>query len=162
MDLQEALQYYSVVIAEPVESRTYVTDADNIRTWYRFDIKEILHVRPPLICDTCQKPGEPPAELTPAGQGKFLISKIGGTTLVNGVRMTMTDLDLPEFDLHKQYLMFVSLSPNGVAMLGGGPAGIFRIKDSDDLEGLIGKNTRIKVEMEKRFDFKLSKLRQSL
>src|SRR6266404_3701141 len=77
MDLQEALQYYGVIVAEPVESKTYVADVDHIRTWYRFNIKEILHVRPPLICDTCPKLGEPPAEMLPVAQGELVVSKIG-------------------------------------------------------------------------------------
>src|ERR1044072_9100864 len=42
-DLDEALAYYTLVIAEPLEQRSYVEDDERaIRTWYKFRLLEEL------------------------------------------------------------------------------------------------------------------------
>jgi hypothetical protein len=159
MTLPEALRLYSVFIAEPLESKTYVSDSDHIVTWYRFVIRETLSLRAPLVCDTCPKPGEAPVDMLPVKPGELLISKVGGTTTLNGVQVTMTDLDLRDFDIGKKYLMFVSVTPTGVAMIGGGPAGIFQITEGDRLEALTKKNLSLDAELRNRFDLNLSGFR---
>lgn len=39
---------FSLVIAEPIENKTYVHEADSIVTWYKFRIVEHLSQRPPV------------------------------------------------------------------------------------------------------------------
>lgn len=159
MSLAEAVQLYSVLVAEPLESKVYVSDSHHIVTWYRFEIKETLALRPPMVCDTCPKEPEVPPDLRPAKSGEFLVSKIGGTAVIDGVEVTMNDADLPSLEIGKKYLVFVSLSPQGVAMFGGGPSNVLRINDFNKLEVLSKKNTRLHSEMRSRFNLDLADFR---
>ncbi|MDX6443491.1 MAG: hypothetical protein QOH71_565 [Blastocatellia bacterium] len=156
MTLREALQLYSVFIAEPKEGKSYSVDSNHIVTWYRFSIKETLSLRAPLVCNTCPTPAIPPPDIIPVKPGEFLISKVGGTVKIDGVEVTMVDIALPKFEEHKRYLMFVSLHPSGVALLGGGPTGVFQINDDDKLEALTKNSTRLQSEMRDRFDLNLT------
>ena len=119
MTLDDAFGKLSVVVVEPLESKSYIGDSDHIISWYRCRLDEVLSIRPPLICDTCPRSPEPPPDLPPNKQGEILIPRIGGSAIIDGVRVTMID-SIPEFELHKQYLLFVSIMPSGVAALTGG------------------------------------------
>jgi hypothetical protein len=158
MTLQDAFASLSVVVAEPFESKSSISGDDEIITWYHCRLVDTISIRPPLVCDGCPQPLEKPADIKPTELGEVLIPKVGGTVVVDGVRITMQDVDMPDLVLHKRYLVFVSISPNGVARLSGGPTGVFRITDGDLLEPM-GKKSRLKSELEQRFDLKLSKLR---
>src|SRR5438105_111490 len=52
--LDEALQNYSVVIGEPIESKSYITDsADEIATAYKFRVLDVLSQRNAVFCNGC-------------------------------------------------------------------------------------------------------------
>lgn len=156
----EALQQYSVIIAEPIEAKTDIPDSDHIVTWYRCRIREPISIRPPVVCDSCPTPAVPPAGLQISSEGEFLLSKSGGTALIDGVQITMTDSGIPELTLHQHYLMFVSLMPNGVALLAGGPAGLFRL-DNDETLSAVAPKTRLSLDVQREFSSAVSKLRKS-
>lgn len=157
MTLEDAFAKSSVVVAEPFESKSSIFGDDHIITWYRCRLVDTISIRPPLVCDSCPQLLEKPADIKPTELGEVLIPKVGGTGLVDGVRVTMRDVDMPDFELHKRYLVFVSISPDGVARLLGGPTGVFRLTDDDLLEPMARKS-RLKSEIENRFNLKLSKL----
>lgn len=158
MTLQDAFRELSVVIAEPIEIKSSLFSDDEIITWYRCRLVDTISIRPPLMCDGCPEPLEKPADINRNELGEVLIPKVGGTVVVDDVRITMKDVHMPDFELHKRYLVFVSISPNGVAMLTGGPTSVFRITDTDSLEPM-NKKSRLKTEIEHRFNLKLGKLR---
>jgi hypothetical protein len=158
MTLQEAFGISSVVVAEPFESKSVVFSDDQIITWYRCRLVDTISVRPPLVCDGCPQPLEKPADIHRNELSEVLIPKVGGTVVVDGVRITMKDVHMPDFELHKRYLVFVSISPNGVAMLTGGPTSVFRITNDDFLEAM-STTSRLKSEIEQQFGLKLSRLR---
>jgi hypothetical protein len=158
--LGEALKQYSVVVAEPLEAKTEVSDSDHIMTWYRCQLYEPISMRPPMICDSCPVPRDPPAELKFSPPGEFVLSKIGGTALIDGVQVTMTDSGIPELKLNQRYVMFVSLMPNGVALPAGGPAGVFRLENNETLSAVTPK-TRLSLDVQRDLSSELSKLRKS-
>jgi len=129
MGLDEALRDYSVVIVEPIESKSYMVDSDNIETWYRFRIREMVSQRDPKSCDTCSPPTASPQDMAPARSGEFLLAISGGTVTVDGVQVTMTNGSIPRFENGKEYLLFLSLMPSGVAVLGSGPSAVFRVNE---------------------------------
>lgn len=158
MTLQEAYDISSVVVAEPFESKSVIFSDDQIITWYRFRLLDTISIRPPLVCDGCPQPLEKPADIEPNKLGEILVPKIGGTVVVDGVRVTMKDVHMSDFELHERYLMFLSIGANGVARISGGPTGVFRLTDADLLEPMY-QHSRLKSELERRFDLRLSKLR---
>lgn len=159
MSLDEALRDHSVVVAEVVARKSYVFDSYGIRTWYRFRITDALSQRIAKYCPTCPEVGEAPQDLLPINSDEFLLATGGGTVNIDGVEVTVDSQSLPTFESGKRYLLFVSLTPSGVARLGAGPAGIFRVADNEKLEAVDKRNYPIKAEVSRRFAGKLSEFR---
>jgi hypothetical protein len=151
MSLDKALQLYSVFIAEPVEQKSYLADAEHIATWYRFVIREVIAEKPPFVCSTCPELPQPPKELSAANSNEFLINKVGGTVAIDGVEVTMNDLDLPVFERGQQYLLFVSLDPGSrVATFGAGPSAAFSVNQNGKITPLSRWRARLHDDVEKR------------
>jgi hypothetical protein len=126
----DALANYSLVIAEPFDSRSYATTYD-IQTWYKFRIVEELSA-PTSECTGCGNAIEPPTDLLPLGTNEFLSSKIGGEVAVDGVPITSSDPSFPNFQIGKRYFLLVAFdSKKLVGTLGSGPWGVFAL-DSDE------------------------------
>ncbi len=126
----DALANYSLVIAEPFESRSYATTYDN-QTWYKFRIVEELSA-PPSECIGCSSDVEPPLDLLPLATNEFLSSKIGGEVAVDGVLITGSDPSFPNFQIGKRYLLLIAFdSKKLVGTLRSGPWGVFAL-DSDE------------------------------
>src|SRR6266850_8497911 len=133
--LDEALQNYSMVIGEPLESKSYITDsADEIGTAYKFRVLEILSQRNAVFCNGCPQVNDVSAKLQPALYNEFLLELSGGTVTVDGVEVTMVSSGMPKFEDGKRYLLFASISPGGMARLAAGPSGLFRITSDESLE----------------------------
>jgi hypothetical protein len=131
----EALAYYSLVVAEPVEQKSYAQN-EGISTWYKFRVVEELS-RPTVQCNTC--PGFPaaPAEMLPVEQNEFLAAQIGGEAQLNEVRLISRDPDFPAFVRGKKYLLFLSFDPKKeVGALRMGPWGTFSLDSSENLKAV--------------------------
>lgn len=123
---------YSVVVAHPVSSNSYVWDSENqiIGTWYKFAIDETLSSKPFPVCDTCQTSPDPPSGMT-AGPGELLIPKFGGVVAVNGVTLTSRDPNFPNYQSSQRYLLFLHIdSSKRVGLLGAGPIAVFSISSA--------------------------------
>ena len=155
---EEARRQYSIVVAEPLEAHAYSADTEHIVTWYKCRIREEISMRPPVVCDSCPVPGDPPVGLGVAREGEFLISRSGGTVLIDNVEVTMTGM--PDLKMNQSYLMFASINPNRVALFVGGPVGLFRVGDNDRLEPVV-PTSKLTSDVQRRFSFKLSGLRAS-
>ncbi len=156
IDLDTALKIYSVVIAQPVENGSYAVDTDNIDTWYKFRLLETLSARPAFLCDTCPPAREIRQEAEPLRADEFVIITSGGTVNVDGVEITLQNHALPPFVMGQKYLLFVSFNPARVTTLGGGPAGVFVVKEDGQLQPIDGKARR-STEIDRRFARKLSR-----
>lgn len=158
--MEEALSYYSIVIAEPIEERTYIHNSDEILTWYKFKIVETLSQKTAPPCSPCLSYIDPPNELLPLNADEFLVAKYGGTVMVDDMKVTMKDLNYPPFSISKRYLLLVSIKSSGDAAIGGGPMGVFTVGDNGALESINKKPDPIKLGIQNRFGNSVSKLRE--
>jgi hypothetical protein len=130
--LKEALSYFAVIVAEPIEKKSYA-DEDNVVMWYRFRIIETLNPRPLAPCPGCISSFDPPGDLLPIGNDEILIRQGGGTITIDGVKVIHHSSDRP-YSLSQKYLLFLipdSKKRTGIA--GMGSAGVFAV----DSEGIL-------------------------
>ena len=160
MGLEEALQHYSIVIAEPVGSKSYVIDGNNVRTWHKFKVTEVLAEKPPLTCDTCGSPPTIPVEMLPINDQEFVLPAAGGTVVVDGVELTESNYLLPPFELGKRFVFFLSISPSRLGQLAGGPSGVFMVDENGLLKSK--SNQPLRNEILSRFDAKLSRFKSHI
>lgn len=161
MSLDDALQKYSSVVAEVVESNTYLGDADVINTAYKFRILEVVTQKNAVFCDTCPPLRDVSAKLHTTVSNEFLLELSGGTVTVDGVKVRMANTGGLEFEPGKKYLLFISFTPGGMARLAAGPAGVFRVKEDDDdtVEAIAEEISLLKKDLDQRHANKISTLR---
>ena len=161
MSLDTALQKHSAVVAEVIETNTYIGDADVINTAYKFRIFEAITQNNAEVCDGCAPVRDISAKLHPASSNEFLIELSGGTLTVDGVKVHMLNTGGLEFEPGKKYLLFISFTPGGMARLAAGPVGVFRVRDDDILESVGSSDYPIPNEIAARHSMKLTRFRQS-
>jgi hypothetical protein len=142
-DVDKALSEYTVVVAEPVASRTYEHTGDTLITWYKFKILEPLTDIRPALCAECNSLSPPP-DMLPVLAGEFLIPRQGGAIEQEGIELTQVDPAFPPFKQGQKYLMLISLYPTAVAFTAGGPIGVFRIDGGEKLSALTEEPHKIK------------------
>ncbi len=160
-DLNSALQSYSVVVATPVEERVYLqTDTGNdLLTWTRFRITEQLSPLRPPVCANCNS-YVPPKEMLPLQPGEFLIPKAGGEQTIDGVTVSEVDPGFPAFKSGLNYLLLISLYPNGVAFTLGGPTGVFVVTEGNNVAPLSAKTHPLKEQMQSSCANSLNNVRE--
>jgi hypothetical protein len=162
MSLDIALQRYSAVVAEVVETNTYLSDADVINTAYKFRILDSITQKDAVLCDTCPPLRDVSEKLHPAFSNEFLLELSGGTLIVDGVKVRMTNTAGLEFEARKKYLLFISFTPGGMARLAAGPVGVFRVRDDDVLESVGNSDYPIPDQISTRHSKKLTKFKQDI
>lgn len=160
MNVDDVLKKYSAVVAEVVESNTYL-DTDVITTAYKFRIVEAVVQKNAVFCDTCPPLRDASARLHPALSNEFILQFSGGTMMVDGVEVNMVNTGGLKFEGGKKYLLFISYTAGGMARLAAGPSGVFRVRDDDESIEPIGNPTHpIPSQIATRFSNKLSKFKQ--
>jgi hypothetical protein len=158
--LDRALSNYTTVVATPTEVRSYVAEnSEDIVTWVRFTIIESLSQAEKPACAGCDVP-QPPEEFSKVGENEFVMSKVGGRVVVQGISVVMADPEFPEFSLGKKYLLFISRYPSGVALIGVGPKGVFAVDDEGKMGEINPKPHPIKTEVKQRLNDSLEKFEQ--
>ena len=147
-DLNSALQSCCVVVATPVEERVNVqSDTGNdLLTWNKFRTTEQLTPLRPPMCGDCNS-YVPPKEMLPLQPGEFLIPKAGGEQTIDGVTVSEVDPGFPAFKSGLNYLLLISLYPNGVAFTLGGPTGVFSVDEGGHLSPVAARNHPLKDQM---------------
>ena len=134
-DMDEALAYYSVVVVEPLEHRSYVEN-ERLSSWYKFRLIEELSV-PTAKCIYCPDIEPAPSNMLPLKANEFLVSKAEGEVEVDGIRVKSTDREFPGFEIGKRYLIFLSFdSQKQVAALRMGPWGTFGLGPDERLKAV--------------------------
>jgi hypothetical protein len=160
--VDKALEFSGAVIAEPIREKVYANDSnDEIGTWYKFKIIEVLSKPTLPACPDCRFL-DPPADLLPLNEDEFLISKYGGTLTIDGVQVSMSDGGWPPFQQGKKYLILLSIYSSGVAEVMGGPRGVFAVSDNGTLEPVSNIPHPIKEGMKGKFGNSVDKLREHL
>lgn len=133
--LDEALKHYSVVVAEPLETKSF-SNGQDIQSWYKFRLIEELS-SPIESCDSCPPIPTPPAEMLPLKPGEFVAPKSGGELVVDGIKVISYDPDFPAFERERHYLLFLSLDAEKmVGALRLGPWGTYHLTADRKLEAV--------------------------
>lgn len=166
--LDDAFARYTVLVAEPVLSRSYVIDDVGVGTWYKMRVSETLSQKPPYQCSECGPVTlpDPPADLLPLNADEILIYRGGGTVEVGAVTFHYEVEQFPEFNLTQKYLFFLTYdSSKKVALASVGPSGVFVVTSPDllnstltDADGLVISNA-VTDGMSARFGNNLTQLR---
>lgn len=159
-DLERSLSIYSVVVARPVEKRTFASDGNSLKTWYKFSIIDALTPLRDPICFGCVTLS-PPVEM-PLDQNEFVILRNGGTLTIDGVEIEQRESGFPQFQEHQKYLLFISLYPNKLAITAGGPLGVFEIGDKENLMPFSTESNPIRDGVKRKFNNSLGSLKQRL
>jgi len=162
--ISQALSDYSVVVAYPVSSTSYIWDDENqiIGTWYKFVVTETLSSRPYPNCDTCPPSPTPPAELS-ATVNEILVPKFGGVVSINGVTLASTDPNFPQYQTAQNYLLFLRIDgTKKVGVLAAGPVAAFSISSTGVLSPVTQMPSALAEEITQTYGNSLSVLRASL
>ncbi len=133
----DALARYSVMVVEPLLSRTYVIDDIGLRTWHKFRVQETLSQKPYYTCSGCVAGGmpTPPADMLPLNSNEILVYTGGGDTVIEDVAVKETISDSHTFLLTQKYLLFLNYDASQQAgAVDLGPEGIFMLRGTDALD----------------------------
>lgn len=169
--LDDALSRYTVVVAEPILSRSYVVDDIGVRTWYKMRVDETLSQRPVFQCTGCDPTfmPDPPADMLPLNAGEILIYRGGGNVVVGNVTVDYEVEQFPAFNISQKYLLFLNYDASrSVASVDLGPVGAFVVTSPDllttfftDADGLV-VSSGVSDDMSARFNNSLSQFRNFL
>lgn len=161
--IDEALSKYSVIVAHPVSSTSYVwsSELQIIGTWYKFAVTESLSPRPHIACDACDT--DPPANLLPLSSGQLLIPKYGGSVMINGVTINSIDTDFPAYQTSQSYLLFLNVDQTkGVGNVDGGGVAVYAIGANGVLTPVISLSSALAEDISLRYGNSLTALRAAL
>lgn len=158
--LERSLSIYSVVVAQPVEKRTFASEGNSLKTWYKFRIVDALTPLRDPVCFGCVTLS-PPLDM-PLDQNEFVMLRNDGTLTVDGVEIEQRESGFPAFREHQKYLMFISLYPNKLAITAGGPLGVFEIGDKETLIPFMQEPNPINEGIKGKFKNSLGSLKQRL
>ena len=131
-ELNQLLDKYTIVVAQPIAEKGYVDNSENIRSWQKFKILEMLSQALPLPSFVSLTV---PEELSPIKDDEFVIHREGGRVTIDGVEVTGSEENIPELKKSRKYLLLLSLNPSTrVAQLVLGPQSILPVKSNDILD----------------------------
>jgi hypothetical protein len=161
--LDDVLSKYSVIVAHPVSSTSYIWNSELqiIGSWYKFAVTESLSQRPHIACDTCGT--DPPASLLPLSTGQLLIPKYGGSVTINGVTINSIDADFPAYQTSQDYLIFLDIDQTkGVGNVDGGGAAVFVIGANGVLTPASSISSSLAEDISLRYGNSITALRNAL
>ncbi|HYV14268.1 MAG TPA: hypothetical protein VE980_25400 [Pyrinomonadaceae bacterium] len=160
-EIDETISDYTVVRARLISQHTYQVDGDHLLTWNKFSIVDTL-----TDLKTPPSPNflslTPPMDLPIDYATEFFVPRTGGVIRIDDVEVHEVEPDFPEFQTNQEYLLFVLLYPNRVAVTAGGPYGVFTIASGDRLIPFNKDSDKIKQGVESKFGNSLARLKQYL
>jgi hypothetical protein len=157
-DPKEALAASTVVVAQPIETKTYEKNGNQLISWTKFKTTEGLSDIRPSRCPNCNSL-VPPPEMLPVLEGEFLLPQVGGTIERDGIVIIEKRGNYPFYVEGQKYLMLVSIEPSGVAFTAGGPTGVFKLDENENLIPLNAESHAIKNEIKRTYQNSLKALR---
>jgi hypothetical protein len=154
--LDEVLDKYDLVVAQPVEVKGYIHEDESITSWYRFRVLDTISRAP----DAPPLPFDPPAEFLPVADDELIVPRSGGTATVEGVEVTLEESGFPEFSLGRKYVLFLQADrARKVARTELGPSGALAVSADGFLEP-VGGSQALKRELERRYGKSLSEIKR--
>jgi hypothetical protein len=142
-DLAQATKYATVALVEPVAQVVSPNGGDDVRTWFKFRILEMLRER--------RTAGMPlagaPAELTPLAPNEFVTWYCGGTATINGVQITEVGATPADFRRGHAYLMWFELTRAGFGAIGWRDEGVF-VTDGDRIRPVTAESANSQFDRE--------------
>lgn len=155
--VDDVLNHYSVVIAELVGKRVGA-DADDVNTWYKFRISELLAEQPNNSLEALTD--RVPQDLLPMQPEEFLILQNGGKIVVDGVTVTETPRNDLSFDTPNRYVLFLHFeSSSKVASLAADRASAFLITAEGELAALTKRPHPLVKDVQVQYNNRLDWLR---
>lgn len=159
--LRQALSEDTVVLAELVGKKTY-EDTYDLRTWYRFKIKETLveHSPPrqiyPLFASA-------PSDMLPIAEDEFLVQEANGRLEIDGVTVIQHS-NGAWYSEDQTYLLFLWIDPSKrTAILTGSDAlGVFLVDNDGNLSSYADGPNPLKTDLAKRFKNSVNNMREAL
>jgi hypothetical protein len=160
-NLDEALSYYSFLVAEPTDLKSRLQD-DEIVTWYKFKIIEELSEQRINRCPTCPSLSDAPLELQNVGSREVLVPKPGGSTVLDGIKVNMRDARFPEFESARRYLLVLQTDPSKkIGIIAVGPDALFTVEDNGALKPVTGRPHRLKTILEDEYGNSVRRVREA-
>lgn len=151
LSLETALQHYSVVLAQPLIARSYVEAGRSIVTWHKFRVLDIISHRDPKTFNFAL--GDIPEdifpnELLPVRANEILILRGAGAVEVDGIVVSSSEKNGPEFSSPEPVLLFLTLDRDRqVAKLPLGGKGVFHITDQDEVRPLVDAGNPVAADI---------------
>jgi hypothetical protein len=136
----DAIRCYSGILATPLAARV-TADSEEVRTWYRFRIDQKIY-------SPSQRCGKPPLLAIPSqlelGEGEIAVPVTGGELTIEGIKVAYFSADSPRFEIGKQYLLFVTIEGQSLALLGMGGSGAFSRESDNTMRPTISRPTSLR------------------
>ena len=159
-DLDDALSYYQMILAVPVEKQSLPFGDRDVITWYKFKIIESLSHKELKPCQCMPADLVAPQEMLPLSADEILVPRGGGSVMVDGVEITEDEFEFPQFALSTRYLLFLRTDDSGqIGLLGMGPIGVFVEQGDDRLEPLSRRPNALTSDITTRFRSSIQLLR---
>ena len=164
--LKEALSTFKAVRAQLIKEKSYAMTPDEIVTWYKFAITEVIS--PDDATETSRPESDLPfdvvdQDLLPVKEDEVLIPQPGGTLVIDGITLVQESDNTVSLIPSQEYLLFLSKRFSGRAgIIEMGPFGIFLIKSGDVLEPVFDRETFLRRDIEMLHGRSLSHLKASI
>ena len=142
-DLAQATKYATVALVEPVEQVVSPNGGDDIRTWIKFRMMDVLRDRRTAGLPLAAVPNE----LLPLAPNEFVTWFCGGTATINGVQITESGPALPDFQRGHAYLMWFELTRAGYGAVGWRNEGVF-VTDGDKVRPITADSANSQFDRE--------------
>jgi hypothetical protein len=156
--IDQAINDYTIVVAQPVEKHTIQVSDNDLMTWYKFSILELITPLKTPPCVSCLALN-PPKNLA-LNSNEFWVPRNGGSLIVDGVDVEQKEAGFPQFEDNQKYLMFVLWYPNKVALPAGGPIGVFSLSEQGTLTSFHSQPDIMQKGIMSKFHGSLNMLRR--
>lgn len=162
--LKQALEYYDVVVAEPVRKQSFAEDNNEfIKTWYQFKVLEYLHHRSISDCRTCPPALTPLAEMLPVDLDQILVPRDGGDLIVKGITLSSSEPGFKDFEMNRKYVLFLIIdATKRVGIMEAGPTGTYILNYNDFLQPFSTESNPLGEEIHRKFNNSLTGLTEYL
>ena len=160
----EAKGAYTIVVAQAVSSQSYAISDFNLETAFTFNVTETLKANSPHLCvsGACAVP----AGVSAPAANQLVLLRAGGSIVRNGVTVTQTWTELPDFTPGQSYLLFIDYdSSTRVAVPAMGPVGVFLVTSAGTVSSIItdpDKASGLQDDITERYANSLSQIRATL
>jgi hypothetical protein len=152
--LDDALANYTTLIARPISQHSQISPSSKqIETSYKLEVIDFLS-KPKATkkCTHCPFAKAIPSELQPVQGNEVVVVRNTGTVVLDGVKVTSSDKEFPDFKLNQKYLFFLLLDLNTrVGFIDLGQAGVSVVESDGQVSPVSANFGKLSKELRTRF-----------